>query len=325
MDNLPRTSVAAIPRSGFSFLRTNPNALNSPAKSRRAWPISRSAARVASKACSLPPSTISRPRIISLLASSKTPASLIPPWDSTCAASLPPWPQLSPTKKKSSRNRADLPDMPEGDTIFRAARTLHRALAGRQVTRFETVLPQLSRTDHDTPIAGRTITEVASRGKWLLMHFSGDLILLTHMLMSGSWHIYRPGEPWRRPRPDMRILIATADILAVAFRVPVAEFHDAASLARRGGFNQLGHDLLTHDFDEREARGSLRARPDLEIGVALLTQSVVAGMGNVYKSEVCFAARVNPFTRVAALTDSQLDALIANARKFMLANVTDQS
>src|SRR5581483_7945321 len=197
--------------------------------------------------------------------------------------------------------------------------------AGRQVTRFETVLPQLSRTDHDTPIAGRTITEVASRGKWLLMHFSGDLILLTHMLMSGSWHIYRPGEPWRRPRPDMRILIATADILAVAFRVPVAEFHDAASLARRGGFNQLGHDLLTHDFDEREARGSLRARPDLEIGVALLTQSVVAGMGNVYKSEVCFAARVNPFTRVAALTDPQLDALIANARKFMLANVTDQS
>jgi endonuclease-8 len=81
--------------------------------------------------------------------------------------------------------------VPEGDTIFRAARTLNRALAGQTVTRFETVLPQLSRIDQDSPIAGRTMESVESQGKWMLMRFSGDLTLLTHMRMNGSWHIYR--------------------------------------------------------------------------------------------------------------------------------------
>jgi len=215
--------------------------------------------------------------------------------------------------------------MPEGDTIFRAARTLNRALAGHQVRRFETALPQLSRIDEDTPIAGRTIMKVSSQGKWMLMEFSGDLVLLTHMLMSGSWHIYRPGETWRRPRSDMRIVIATDEIIAVAFRVPIAEFHSSASLVRRKGFNQLGQDVLTDDFNENEAQHSIRARPDLEIGVALLTQSVLAGLGNVFKSEVCFASCINPFARVADLTDSELQTLIANSRKFMLANVSDRS
>jgi endonuclease VIII len=99
--------------------------------------------------------------------------------------------------------------VPEGDTIFRAARTLHRALAGQVVTHFESVLPQLERTDYDTPIRGRKVESVSASGKWLLMRFSGDLILLTHMLMSGSWHIYRPGEKWQRPRHDMRVVVAT--------------------------------------------------------------------------------------------------------------------
>jgi endonuclease-8 len=215
--------------------------------------------------------------------------------------------------------------VPEGDTIFRAARTLNRALAGHQVTRFETALPQLSRIDEDAPIAGRTVTSVTSQGKWMLMNFSGDLILLTHMLMSGSWHIYRPGETWQRPRADMRIVIVTDEILAVAFRVPIAEFHSAASLARRRGFNKLGQDVLTDDFNEEEAQRSIRSRPELEVGVALLTQSVLAGLGNVFKSEVCFASGINPFTRVSSLTDAELQTLIANSRRFMLANVTDLS
>ncbi|HEY2013954.1 MAG TPA: DNA-formamidopyrimidine glycosylase family protein, partial [Bryobacteraceae bacterium] len=97
--------------------------------------------------------------------------------------------------------------MPEGDTIFRAARTLNRALAGQVVTKFETQLPQLSRVDYDTPVAGRTVERVEAAGKWMRMYFSGDLILLTHMLMSGSWHIYRPGEKWKSPRRDMRIVL----------------------------------------------------------------------------------------------------------------------
>src|ERR1017187_7390390 len=130
--------------------------------------------------------------------------------------------------------------MPEGDTIFRTARTLTRALGGQTVTRFETVLPKLARVDYDTPLAGRTVDSVESRGKWLLMHFSGDLILLTHMLMSGSWHIYRPGKKWQRNRTHMRIVVDTPATLAAALNLPVAEFHTGASLARREGFNRLG-------------------------------------------------------------------------------------
>ena len=89
--------------------------------------------------------------------------------------------------------------MPEGDAIFRAARTLNRALAGRPVTRFESVFPKLTRVHHDTPITGRTIESVIAAGKHVLMRFSGDLTLRTHMRMNGSWHVYRPGERWRRP------------------------------------------------------------------------------------------------------------------------------
>ena len=99
--------------------------------------------------------------------------------------------------------------MPEGDTIFRAARALHRALAGQTVTGFETVLPKLSRVEFDTPITGRTVIGVNATGKWMSMNFSGGLTLLTHMLMSGSWHIYRPGEAWQRLAIAMRIVIKT--------------------------------------------------------------------------------------------------------------------
>jgi endonuclease-8 len=215
--------------------------------------------------------------------------------------------------------------VPEGDTIFRTARTLHRALAGQTVTRFETVLPKLARVDYDTPLAGRTVDSVEARGKWVLMHFSGDLILLTHMLMSGSWHIYRPGEKWQRHHSHMRIVVETPAMLAVAFNVPVAEFHSAASLARREGFNRLGPAPLSPEFDPALAISNLAARPDLELGLALLDQSVLAGLGNVFKSEVAFACALNPFRKVATLTPDQLAGLVATARKFLRANVTETS
>jgi endonuclease-8 len=215
--------------------------------------------------------------------------------------------------------------MPEGDTIFRTARTLHRALAGQTVTRFESVLPKLERIDYDTPLAGRTVDSVEARGKWVLMHFSGDLILLTHMLMSGSWHIYRPGEKWQRHRSHMRIVVETPAMLAVAFNVPVAEFHSAASLARREGFNRLGPAPLDPAFDASVAISNLAARPDLELGLALLDQTVMAGLGNVFKSEVAFACGLNPFRKVATLSADQLAALVATARKFLLVNVAETS
>jgi endonuclease-8 len=215
--------------------------------------------------------------------------------------------------------------MPEGDTIFRTARTLTRALGGQTVTRFETVLPKLARIDYDTPLAGRTVESVESRGKWLLMHFSGDLTLLTHMLMSGSWHIYRPGEKWQRHRSHMRIVVETPSMLAVAFDVPVAEFHTAHSLERREGFNRLGPAPLAPDFDADLAVGNLAARGHLELGLALLDQTALAGLGNVFKSEVAFACGLNPFRQVATLTKEQLAALVSTARKYLVANVTEPS
>ncbi len=213
--------------------------------------------------------------------------------------------------------------MPEGDTIFRAARTLNRALAGKIVTRFETVLPKLQRIHDDHPITGRSVEQVRSVGKWMEIRFSGDLVLLTHMLMSGSWHIYRPGEKWQRPRQDMRIVLATADIEAVGFNVPIAEFHTAESLARRRGFNQLGPDLLGTELNVADVIARLQRRPDMTIGEALLSQSVLAGIGNVYKSETCFVCRVNPFRVVSSVTQDELSCLVTTAQKFLAANVKE--
>jgi endonuclease VIII len=111
----------------------------------------------------------------------------------------------------------------------------------------------------------------------------------------------------------------------VGFNVPVAEFHTAKSLARRPGFRQLGPSLLAGEFDETTAGARLQSRPDAEIGVALLAQSLLAGVGNVYKSEVCFACRVNPFRQVSTLTKDEVACLVSTARRFLLANVTENS
>lgn len=213
--------------------------------------------------------------------------------------------------------------MPEGDTIFRAARTLHRALAGKTIVRFESVLPRLTRVHEDTPVTGRTIARVTAAGKHLLMHFSGGLVLRTHMRMNGSWHIYRPAEKWQRPRRDMRIVIATGDFVAVAFNVPVAEMIQERDLPRHDLLRQLGPDLLGGAFDAAEALRRLRARPAATIAEALLNQRVVAGIGNVYKSEVLFACRVNPFALIRDLADEALARVIDTARRFLVANVSE--
>lgn len=211
--------------------------------------------------------------------------------------------------------------MPEGDTIFRAAQTLQRALAGGIVTRFETVLPALSRIDQDSPLRDRTIEHVSSAGKHLLMQFSGGLVLRTHMRMNGSWHIYRPGERWRRARRDMRIVVATADFEAVGFNIPVAEFLSTRDLERHDELKKIGPDLLNDAFDAAEALRRFRQRPALAIADALLNQRIIAGVGNVYKSEVLFVCRVHPFATVGELTDAQLNGIIETARRLLRANV----
>jgi endonuclease-8 len=213
--------------------------------------------------------------------------------------------------------------VPEGDTIFRAARMLHRALAGKQVARFESVLPALNRVDEDAPLAGRAIERVHSAGKHVLMHFSGGLVLRTHMRMNGSWHIYRVGERWQRPRTAMRIVIATADFEAVGFNIPVAEFVPEASLKRVAELRELGPDVLAENFDPTAVLANLRTRANEEIADALLNQRVLAGLGNVYKSEVLFMCRLNPSTRVADLSDADCISLIETARRVLTANVKE--
>jgi endonuclease VIII len=213
--------------------------------------------------------------------------------------------------------------VPEGDTIFRTARALHRALAGQEVTRFETVLPQLARVDDDAPIVGRTVDRVVSRGKHVLIYFSGDLVLRTHMRMNGSWHIYRPGGRWRMPRRDMRVVVGTREYEAVAFRVPIAEFRTEAALARDPDIQRLGPDLLDPDFDVEEAIRRLRASAWQSIADALLDQRVVAGIGNVFKSEALFVAGVSPLLAPHTLDEDRLRRLLQIARIQMAANTHD--
>lgn len=211
--------------------------------------------------------------------------------------------------------------MPEGDTIYRAARVLQRALGGKTVTRFETALAPLARVDDETPLKGRTIERVYAAGKHLIIEFSGDLSLRTHMRMNGSWHIYKTGEPWQLPRRDLRVLVATDDYVAIGFNVPVAEFHTTASLARQHDLRHLGPDLLGDTFDVEEAMRRARERPDDEIADILLNQRVAAGVGNVYKSEVLFIRNVSPFRKVRDVTDAELRAILETSRKLLQRNV----
>ena len=214
--------------------------------------------------------------------------------------------------------------MPEGDTIFRAARTLNLALAGKPVTRFTSVYPALTRIDEDFPIAGRLVTRVDARGKHLLIHF-GPLMLRTHMRMHGSWHIYRPGETWQRPRSEARIVIETADFVAVGFNIPVAEFLDESQAARQEDLRRIGPDLLGETFDEDEAVRRIRERGTHGIAEVLLNQRVAAGIGNVYKSETLFLEGVHPETPAARVGDQTLRAILRTARKLLKVNVADAS
>ena len=190
--------------------------------------------------------------------------------------------------------------MPEGDTIHRTAATLASALEGEELTRFEA---PLLRT-HDLPHAGERIEEVAARGKHLLMRCSGGITLHTHMRMSGSWHLYRPGERWRRTRGAMVVTVETARMHAVCFSAPVVELLRDAELARHAVLGALGPDLCLADPDLDAVTSRLGTLdPATEVGVALLDQTVASGIGNVYRVEVAWACRVNPFR---ALVDVDL-------------------
>ena len=212
--------------------------------------------------------------------------------------------------------------MPEGDTIFRAARTLHRVLAGKIVERFESVYAALNR---DRSIPGRTVESVTSRGKHLLMAFSGDLVLHTHMRMNGTWHVYRPGERWQRPSRDMRVLVATSEIVAVGFNIPIAELLSTAGVARHRQLAQLGPDVADDRFDRDLVLQRMRANGSIPIADALLDQRILAGIGNVLKSEILFMAGLHPFTAVQALDDNTLGRILDVSTRLMTSRPTPWS
>jgi len=215
--------------------------------------------------------------------------------------------------------------MPEGDTIFRTARNLGRALAGKPVTAFRSTFPWLMRFNDDAPLAGQMVERVEARGKWLLVHFSGGGILASHLLMNGRWHIYRHGERWLLARVHMRIVIENAEYQAVGFRVPVARMHTAQSLDRDLRVTIPERDLLRTEFDTAAALERLIAQGDQAVADALLNQSVLAGVGNVFKSEICFVNGLNPFRTIASLTRDEAAAAIASAQKLLRANVLEDS
>jgi endonuclease-8 len=215
--------------------------------------------------------------------------------------------------------------MPEGDTIFRTARNLGRALEGKPVTAFRSTFPWLTRFNDDTPLAGQTIDKVEARGKWLLVHFSGGGILASHLLMNGRWHIYRRGECWQLAPIHMRIVIENEQYQAIGFRVPVARMHTEQSLDRDLRVAVPENDLLRKEFDAAAALERLRSRPDEAIADALLDQSVFAGVGNVFKSEICFVNGLHPFRPVGTLTRDEAAAAIVSAQKLLRANVLEDS
>jgi endonuclease-8 len=215
--------------------------------------------------------------------------------------------------------------MPEGDTIFRTARNLGRALVGKPVIVFRSTFPWLMRFNDDTPLAGQTVEHVEARGKWLLVHFSGGGILASHLLMNGSWHIYRRGERWQLAHIHMRIVIENEQYQAVGFRVPVARMHSQQSLDRDLRVAIAKNDVLRPEFDADAALERLTARSDEAIAVALLDQSLLAGVGNVFKSEICFVNGLNPFRTVGTLTRDEAAAAIACAQKLLCANVLEDS
>jgi endonuclease VIII len=229
--------------------------------------------------------------------------------------------------------------VPEGDTIHRAAARLRPALAGRRVLRFEA-----PRAPRPWPAAGALVTGVEARGKHLLVHFDDGWTLQTHMRMTGSWHLYRPGERWRKPAHLARAVIEvgppgppagpgaatapgtatapTADTgwVAVCFSAPVVE------LVRVARTDHLGPDLCTVGADLDEVVRLMGAvDPTTPLADVLLDQRICCGVGNVYKSEVPFALGLHPLTPVGLLDTERRRAVVATAARQLRANLTTSS
>jgi endonuclease VIII len=202
--------------------------------------------------------------------------------------------------------------MPEGDTLFRTAAGLRPFLVGRMVTAASARQPgpQADR------LVGVAVTAVEAQGKNLLVRFANGLEIRTHLGMHGSWHRYRPGEPWRRPRARARLVLEVPGSVAVCFDAPTVELFEQRAEGLHPALSRLGPDLLGDPFDLEEAIRRLRdagKRPST-IGEALLDQRALAGIGNEVRNQVLWEAHVSPFLPLGAVDDATLRTLVERAR-----------
>jgi endonuclease VIII len=202
--------------------------------------------------------------------------------------------------------------VPEGDTVWRTARHLDRALSGHELVETDFRVPAHATLD----LSGRTVEATVSRGKHLLTRIGTDHTLHTHLKMEGSWHLYKPGSGWRRPAHEARVVLRTDEWTAVGFALGIVEVVPRA--AEHTVVGHLGPDLLGPDWDEDEALRRLLADPARPVAEAILDQRNLAGIGNLYKSELCFLAGVHPRLPVGEVSD--LRRLVRRARAALDAN-----
>ncbi|PCN47359.1 DNA glycosylase [Curtobacterium sp. 'Ferrero'] len=201
--------------------------------------------------------------------------------------------------------------MPEGDTVYRAAHRLHAALAGKELTRSDFRVPAFATLD----LVGRTVDEVVPRGKHLL-HRIGDLTVHSHLKMEGRWDVYAPGERWRRPAHQARVVLDAADVSTVGFTLGILEVVPREEEPEVVGY--LGPDLLGADWDADQALANLLRDPERPVGLALLDQRVLAGLGNVYRAELCFLRGALPTRPVGQVADPA--RMITMASRLITAN-----
>lgn len=190
--------------------------------------------------------------------------------------------------------------MPEGDTVWRTARALDRALAGHQLTITDFRVPSLATVD----LRGGVVRQTVSRGKHLLTHIDHGhraWTLHTHLKMEGAWQTYQPGQRWRRPEHQARVVLETPDRVAVGFSLGIVELLPRSEEHLVVG--HLGPDLLGPDWDEEEAVRRLTADPARPLGEALLDQRNLAGIGTIYRTELCFLTGYDPRSPVGVVAD----------------------
>ncbi|HUG47861.1 MAG TPA: DNA-formamidopyrimidine glycosylase family protein [Candidatus Limnocylindria bacterium] len=208
--------------------------------------------------------------------------------------------------------------MPEGDTLARTARVLGNVLVGQQVVAARG-RPGGAQLEW---VVGRTVESVEARGKHLLIGFSGGLSLHTHLGLHGSWHRYRSGERWRRPASRAVAVLDVASAVCVCFDAPRVELIETRALALHPALAGLGPDVARPDFEPRAALARLRSegRQDEAVGEALLDQRAVAGLGNVWRNELCFIERLSPFSPLADVPDEVLLRLLERAARLVAAS-----